>query len=54
MRRQKLILVVPLLLSLIVYSDSRIQGPLKLLAEADRLAMLYNWPEAAPLYAQAE
>jgi CHAT domain-containing protein len=24
------------------------------LASADRLAMLYNWPEAAPLYAQAE
>jgi hypothetical protein len=24
------------------------------ISEADRLAMLYNWPKAAPLYAQAE
>jgi tetratricopeptide (TPR) repeat protein len=50
----KLILIVPLVLPLLVRSDSRDFGPLTILAEADRLAMLYNWPEAAPLYAQAE
>ena len=51
---RKPILVLPLLLPLVVCSDSRTQGPLTLLAEADRLAMLYNWPEAVPLYEQAE
>src|SRR5580692_1201117 len=50
----KVILALPLLLPLVVCRDSRSQGPLTLLAEADRLAMLYNWPEAAPLYAKAE
>src|SRR6266446_1080490 len=50
----KIILGLPLLLPLVVCRDSRSQSPLTLLAEADRLAMLYNWPEAAPLYAQAE
>ncbi len=54
MRRQMLTLIVFLLLPMAVRSDSRPQGPLALLAEADRLAMLYNWPKAAPLYAQAE
>ncbi len=54
MRRQKLILVVSLLLPLVIFSDSRLQGPLTLLAQADRLATLYNWPEAAPFYAQAQ
>ena len=54
MRRHKLILVLFLLLPLVVRSDSPIQGPLKLLAEADRLALLYNWPGAAPRYAEAE
>src|SRR5262245_55889544 len=28
--------------------------PGRLLREADRFAMLYNWPKASPLYAQAE
>src|SRR5437762_10460204 len=54
MRRQMFTLIVFLLLPMAVRSDSRPQGPLALLAEADRLAMLYNWPKAAPLYAQAE
>ena len=54
MHRQKLILVVLLLLPLVAYSDSRIEGPETLLAEADRLALLSNWPEAEPLYAQSE
>ena len=54
MRRHKLILVVFLLLPFVVRGDSPTQGPLKLLAEADRLALLYNWPEAAPRYAEAE
>jgi CHAT domain-containing protein len=53
-RRHKLILVAFLLVPLALRSDSPVQGPLKLLAEADRLALLYNWPEAAPRYAEAE
>ena len=54
MRRHKLILVAFLLVPLALRSDSPVQGPLKLLAEADRLALLYNWPGAAPRYAEAE
>jgi len=53
-RRRKLILVIPLLLPLVAHSDSSVQGPLKLLAEADQFALLYNWPKAAPRYAEAE
>ena len=54
MRRQKVILVTSLFLALVIGSDTRFQGPVALLAKADRLAMLYNWPEAAPVYAKAE
>ncbi len=54
MRRQKFILLIPLLLPLVTSGDVRINGPQSLLAQADRLAMLYNWPKAAPLYSQAE
>src|SRR5213594_67728 len=54
MRRQRLSLVVCILLPLAAYSYSPVHGPIALLARADRLAMLYNWPEAVPLYAQAE
>jgi tetratricopeptide (TPR) repeat protein len=54
MRRQKFILVIPLLFPLVSSGDVRINGPHSLLAQADRLAMLYNWPKAAPLYSQAE
>jgi CHAT domain-containing protein len=53
-RRRNLILVIPLLLPLVTHSDSSVQGPLKILAEADKLALLYNWPKAAPRYAEAE
>jgi CHAT domain-containing protein len=53
-RRHNLILVLFLFLPLVVRSDSPIQGPLKLLAEADRLALLNNWPKATPRYAEAE
>jgi hypothetical protein len=52
--RQKFILVISLLLPLLIGSDTRFQGPVALLAKADRLAMLYNWPEAAVLYLEAE
>jgi hypothetical protein len=51
-RRQKLILLIPLLL--VTSGDVRINGPQSVLAQADRLAMLNNWPKAAPLYSQAE
>src|SRR5206468_9941474 len=53
-RRHKLILFAFLLLPLVVRSDSPIHGPLRLLAEADRLALLNNWPKATPRYAEAE
>src|SRR5262249_34721769 len=42
------------LVPLFVCSDSRIQEPNRLLAEADRLALLYNWSEALSLYGQSE
>ncbi len=54
MCRQKLALFIPFLLPLVLHGDSNFQGPLSVLERADRLAMLYNWPEAAALYAQAE
>ena len=34
-------------------AGARTNDPQKILAEADHLAMLYNWPKAAPLYKQA-
>src|SRR5438045_3792490 len=54
MFRQKILFVMPIVLPLVVWGDVRIQGPRALLAEADRLAMLYNWPKAVPLYTQAQ
>ena len=54
MRRHKLILVIPLLFPLVTSGDVRINGLQSLLSQADRLALLYNWPKAAPLYSQAE
>jgi hypothetical protein len=53
-RWQQLSIVVSLLLPLAVCSDSHVQGPIEFLSKADRLAMLYNWPEAAHIYGQAE
>ncbi len=35
-------------------ANPKVQDARKVLAEADRLAYLYNWPNAEPLYAQAE
>jgi len=52
--RQKFILVVSILIPLVVYGDSRLETSRQLLAQADRLAMLYNWPKASPLYEQSE
>jgi CHAT domain-containing protein len=53
--RQRLLVILPIvLIPLAVCRDSRVQESLRLLAEADRLALLYNWHKAAPLYAQAE
>jgi CHAT domain-containing protein len=54
LRGQTFILIVLLLLPLVVCGDSRFQGPLALLTRADRLALLYNWPEAARGYTEAE
>ena len=48
------VVVVPILLPLIVSGDSRPLERQRLLAEADRFSMLYNWPEAASRYARAE
>src|SRR5947207_349003 len=53
-RVQKLILAILVLLLLVAGNDARIPESQRLLAVADRFAMLYNWPQAAPLYAKAE
>ena len=36
-----------------VSAGTRTDEPQKILAQADRMAILYNWPKAAPLYKQA-
>jgi len=36
-----------------VCAATRTDGPQDTLAKADRMAMLYNWPKATPLYKQA-
>lgn len=54
MLKGKILFVASIILPLMIDSDSRLQESQKLLAQADRLAMLYNWAAAAPLYAQAE
>jgi len=51
--RQKLYLVATILIALASCGPPRPQSAADLLKEADRLALLYNWPKAAPLYAQA-
>jgi CHAT domain-containing protein len=53
-RRQILTWAAILLLSQFVGSDSQFHNPRIVLEAADRYAMLYNWPEASPLYARAE
>ena len=47
-------LVFVLLISLWVPAKAQETPPQAALAEADRLAMLYNWPRAIPLYVDAE
>ena len=54
MRVQNLILAIPVVFSLVAGRDARIPESQRLLAAADRFAMLYNWPKATPLYAKAE
>jgi len=46
--------VFALLISLWAPARGQVIAPQAALAEADRLAMLYNWPRALPLYAEAE
>jgi hypothetical protein len=46
--------VLTILISLWVPAKARETVPQTALAEADRLAMLYNWPRALPLYADAQ
>ena len=45
---------MPLVVPLIVSGDSRPPQSQRFLSDADHFAMLYNWPEAASRYAQAE
>src|SRR5688572_16494842 len=52
--KRAFLLVVQLLLPLIVSGDSRPARPQRLLSDADRFAMLYDWPQAVVRYAQAE
>ncbi len=53
-RALRLPTVFVLLISIGVPSKTQGTTPQTSLAEADRLAMLYNWPRALPLYADAE
>jgi len=54
-RTRKVLWTVPVLFFLLIAArDSRLPESQRLLAAADRLASLYNWPAAAPLYKQAE
>ena len=53
MLSQRLHLVATMLLALASCGPPGAQGPVELLEEAERLALLYNWPKAAPLYAKA-
>ena len=46
--------VFALLISLCAAAKGQGTAPQAALAEADRLAMLYNWARALPLYAEAE
>ena len=46
--------VFALLISLCAAAKGQGTAPQAALAEADRLAMLYSWPRALPLYADAE
>jgi CHAT domain-containing protein len=46
--------ILALLILVSVPAKALASGPQTALAEADRLAMLYNWPRAMPLYADAE
>jgi CHAT domain-containing protein len=52
--RRMLFVALPMLLPLMLSGDSRIHESVRLLAQADRFAMLYNWPKAGPLYVKSE
>ena len=53
-RTRRVFCTVPVLFFLLIAArDSRLPESQRLLADADRLALLYNWPAAAPLYIQA-
>lgn len=47
-------LALPLLVTISALGNAQPNSPKAKLAEADRLAMLYNWPRAIPLYLKAE
>src|SRR5688572_15151161 len=54
-RTRRVLSIAPILISLVIITrDSRLPESQRLLAGADRLALLYNWPAATPLYTQAE
>ncbi len=54
MLKQKVLFILPIFLPLAICSDVRITDSQRALLEADRFAMLYNWPRAATLYLEAE
>jgi CHAT domain-containing protein len=53
MRKYPVSLAITLLISLSISAKCQSTGANADLAEADRLAMLYNWPRAIPLYIKA-
>ncbi len=54
LRRNPLPALFPILLLTLAVPLVGAEDGKQRLAEADRLAMLYNWPRALPLYADAE
>jgi hypothetical protein len=54
MPRPKFLLVLALLPLVPAVITAQARDATTILAEGERFAMLYNWPKAAPLYAQAE
>jgi len=51
--RPTVLLLALFITAVTVCAATRTDGPQEILAQADRMAMLYNWPKAAPLYKQA-
>lgn len=54
MNKTRLTIAIAILLAFLILAKKHSSGPKSLLAQADHLAMLYNWPRAIPVYVEAE